>query len=297
MADNKEEHLDNPVNNQPEIPADQIISPTESETINPNQETENMEVHHHAHHEGKKNWKFYFWEFLMLFLAVFCGFLAEYNLEHKLEKDRIKEYSESFVSSLSLDTTQLQLTSYAKENREQKLDSLILLLSDTVKILNEQKIYYYSKYLFRDFPYHTQDAVFQQVRNSGGLRYIKNKKLLEDMTNYYTMSVWLENDFNHYQTRRQFNAEALKITSQIFNSSDYYKLMRDTMVYYNEEVIFPKTNIKLLTFDKKILNQLSALAILAIEDSRDFRHMANFIVEPQAKQLIIQLKKEYKLEK
>ena len=49
MADNTdEEHLENPVNNQPEIPADQINSPTDSETINPNQETENMEVHHHA---------------------------------------------------------------------------------------------------------------------------------------------------------------------------------------------------------------------------------------------------------
>ncbi|MEJ7674922.1 MAG: hypothetical protein WKF59_20040 [Chitinophagaceae bacterium] len=36
----------------------------------------------------KKTWKSYFWEFLMLFLAVFCGFLAEYQLEHKIEKDR-----------------------------------------------------------------------------------------------------------------------------------------------------------------------------------------------------------------
>jgi hypothetical protein len=31
----------------------------------------------------------------MLFLAVFCGFLAEYQLEHKIERDR-----ESVVSGL-----------------------------------------------------------------------------------------------------------------------------------------------------------------------------------------------------
>jgi hypothetical protein len=42
-----------------------------------------MEVHHHAHasdpalHRGRKKWTHNFWEFLMLFLAVFCGFLAE----------------------------------------------------------------------------------------------------------------------------------------------------------------------------------------------------------------------------
>jgi hypothetical protein len=35
-----------------------------------------MEVHHHAH-TARKKWTHYFWEFLMLFVAVFCGFLAE----------------------------------------------------------------------------------------------------------------------------------------------------------------------------------------------------------------------------
>jgi hypothetical protein len=45
-----------------------------------------MEVHAHSHSHGKKSWRSYFWEFLMLFLAVFCGFLAEYQLEHKIEK-------------------------------------------------------------------------------------------------------------------------------------------------------------------------------------------------------------------
>ncbi len=50
-----------------------------------------MEVHHHPH-TSRKKWTHYFWEFLMLFLAVFCGFLAEYQLEHKIEKDREKQF-------------------------------------------------------------------------------------------------------------------------------------------------------------------------------------------------------------
>ena len=72
MTDNTDElPLEHPTNNQSGNPPEQIIPPTDSETINSNQETENMEVHHHAHHGGKKNWKAYFWEFLMLFLAEF----------------------------------------------------------------------------------------------------------------------------------------------------------------------------------------------------------------------------------
>jgi len=39
-----------------------------------------MEIHAHSHTPRKK-WTHYFREFLMLFPAVFCGFLAEYQLE------------------------------------------------------------------------------------------------------------------------------------------------------------------------------------------------------------------------
>ena len=65
-----------------------------------------MEVHTHAHSShGTKTWKSYFWEFLMLFLAVFCGFLAEYQLEHKIEKDRGKQYIQSFYEDLLVDSS------------------------------------------------------------------------------------------------------------------------------------------------------------------------------------------------
>jgi hypothetical protein len=93
MAENTdEEHFENQIKNRTESTSESNIIPNNTETINPNPETENMEVHHHAHDPAvphhKKNWKSYFWEFLMLFLAVFCGFLAEYQLEHKIERDR-----------------------------------------------------------------------------------------------------------------------------------------------------------------------------------------------------------------
>ena len=58
-----------------------------------------MEVHAHTH-TARKKWTHYFWEFIMLFLAVFCGFLAEYRLEHKIEQERGKEYIHSFYDDL-----------------------------------------------------------------------------------------------------------------------------------------------------------------------------------------------------
>ena len=51
-----------------------------------------MEVHHPSHPHQKKNWKEYAWEFVMLFFAVFCGFLAEYKLEHVIEHQKEKHW-------------------------------------------------------------------------------------------------------------------------------------------------------------------------------------------------------------
>jgi len=66
-----------------------------------------MEVHQHAHHGGKKNWRSYFWEFLMLFLAVFCGFLAEYKLEHIVEHQKGIQYIHSLEVDIQVDTAKL----------------------------------------------------------------------------------------------------------------------------------------------------------------------------------------------
>ena len=62
-----------------------------------------MEVHAHTH-TARKKWTHYFWEFLMLFLAVFCGFLAEYQLEHKIERDRELQFMQTMAEDLKSDT-------------------------------------------------------------------------------------------------------------------------------------------------------------------------------------------------
>ena len=51
MADNtEEESLDSPQKPEAEYPSNEIISAEVIENNTPNQESENMEVHHHAHH-------------------------------------------------------------------------------------------------------------------------------------------------------------------------------------------------------------------------------------------------------
>src|SRR5512138_2043756 len=82
-----------------------------------------MEVHAHTHTKRKK-WTHYLWEFLMLFLAVFAGFLAENQREHYVEHKREKQYMRSMVSDLAADTATINRAIPSREDRISAIDSV-----------------------------------------------------------------------------------------------------------------------------------------------------------------------------
>src|SRR6187200_1059208 len=99
-----------------------------------------MEVHHHSHKSGKK-WTHYFWEFLMLFLAVFCGFLAENQREHFIEHKREKQYAASLLEDLRKDTADLNenIPSWEKYNR--RIDTIRMELEKDPSLRNPELLY------------------------------------------------------------------------------------------------------------------------------------------------------------
>ena len=88
-----------------------------------------MEVHAHSH-TARKKWTHYFWEFLMLFLAVFCGFLAEYQLEHKIEKNLELQFIKSLTTDLQDDVKSLNAIIMQEHLGIKSLDILIDLLNN-----------------------------------------------------------------------------------------------------------------------------------------------------------------------
>ncbi len=199
MADNiDEEDLDIPSNIQSENPSDEITPTADTETINPNQETENMEVHHHAHHNGKKTWKSYVWEFLMLFFAVFCSFIAEYQLEHKIERNREKEYIESMVQDISEDTVKMNIEIPRNTKKAAGIDSLLNnIYSTPYSDSSLKQMYRLSNYLYsgRAQVYFTKRTI-TQLKNSGGLRLIRNKAASDSIINYDENCERIEKQFD-----------------------------------------------------------------------------------------------------
>src|SRR6187401_2294201 len=88
-----------------------------------------MEVHAHSHTERKK-WTHYIWEFLMLFLAVFCGFLAENQREHMIEHRREKEYMRSLIEDLQTDTANLNGNILLGQVVKTRLENLVSFINN-----------------------------------------------------------------------------------------------------------------------------------------------------------------------
>src|SRR5688572_31065917 len=88
-----------------------------------------MEVHQHTH-TARKKWSHYFWEFLMLFLAIFCGFLAENEREHLIERQRAKQLAKNLYKEIYADSITVQQKIAYRNKKEEECIYFISYVKD-----------------------------------------------------------------------------------------------------------------------------------------------------------------------
>ncbi len=156
-----------------------------------------MEVHAHTHTERKK-WTHYFWEFIMLFLAVFCGFLAEYQLEHTIEKQKGTDYIKSMIEDLQNDTAKLHKVTSSLISINKSIDTIFLYYNDIKTGTNP--ILLKNLRAINGFPaFFYSDRTIQQLKNSGGMRLIKDKKAADGIMEYDATIRNYENNATYVQ--------------------------------------------------------------------------------------------------
>jgi len=142
-----------------------------------------MEVHHHPH-SSRKKWTHYFWEFLMLFFAVFCGFLAENQREHLVEHRREKQYLSSLVTDLKYDTVQFNLKISQFEDKFPFFDSLFVFFNNPKQFNNKLPYRYWKQTELISSTYIPAEPTLQQLKYSGNFRLLSNKKVLDSILVY-----------------------------------------------------------------------------------------------------------------
>ena len=144
-----------------------------------------MEVHAHTHTERKK-WTHYLWEFLMLFLALTLGFFVENQREHYVEHQREKQFVQSLVNDIRLDTARINRIITIRIFREVRLDSISWWLNNEERDEHSSDIYFSAVTASRTltFRFVPNDGTIQQLKNSGALRLIRNPAAVDSIAKY-----------------------------------------------------------------------------------------------------------------
>ena len=273
--------IDKPIENSAHQESDKIsdknIPIVESDNIVNKQENENMDTHaHHLHHApGKKIWH-YFFEFLMLFLAVFCGFIAENWREQLREHKREKEFIHSIVEDIKSDTLQSNKTVLQLKRIKSGMDSVMILLSSPGIVDNSNEAYrLWTKYMGMEV-FVSNDRTIQQLKSSGELRLLRNKAVSDRIMDY-------EQTLKKYNTQSDLMYNAILDVTNISELFDFINLEK------NQNIPVPLTEQ-----GKKSLNQ--AYAHLQLWN----RGMIGLIswlenVHKEATNLLIFIQKEYQI--
>ena len=144
-----------------------------------------MEVHTHSH-TGRKKFSHYLWEFLMLFLAVFCGFLAENLREHQIEKNKEKQFMQSMLKDLEKDTTSINRAIAGNTSLLKGIDTLLTIMSTPgTDKLHQKNLFLYSvKYTYWFFMVEFSELTLSQLKNSGGYRLIRKDDVTKGIVEY-----------------------------------------------------------------------------------------------------------------
>jgi|SRR5690242_10024747 len=261
-----------------------------------------MEVHHHAHPASggtRKKWTHYLWEFLMLFLAVFCGFIAENAREHMVEHKKAKAYARSLLKDLQNDTADIINANRYESRTVAMIDSLMSLTENERPIFKGGQFYYFVRFAMWQYTIDWNKATLNQLISSGNLRYFTNPELVTLISEYNTTSntiIGLEQAIDGNRIRAvEFRDVLLKASM----AQRFFDLTMDDIIHGNGSAYIDSlrtVDLSLQGKDPAVVNSLMN-ALLATKTNRkilEARYYPRAIKEATA--IMELLKKEYHLE-
>ena len=216
---------DDPANGQPNESPGEIIPATDTTTITPNQDTATMEVHAHDLHKAPGHgWKHYIFEFLMLFLAVFCGFLAENFREQRAEHLRANEYMASLYQDLKTDTINLGILLKVKKQDIANNDSLFEIFKSKQYLQETNSAYFFGRKVVTLRPFYPTNGTITQLENSGNLRLIQSRAIVDSIQSYKLATSYL-NGVQDFE--REHFMVARGLMGKIFDANVFDIMMGD----------------------------------------------------------------------
>lgn len=234
----------------------------------------------------KRNWTSYIKEFLMLFLAVFCGFLAENYRDNLSEKQREKQFILSYIEDLKVDTATIHANLIFQKKKREQLDSLTYLLREQKIKGYESELYYLGRLLVRTSRFQSNDRTISQLKSSGTLRLIRNENAADSIISYQKLvDIIMTNIDDERFERRAADPMLTKMYNPfVFNS----------MLDEFNNIQKPIGNPMLRSYDPAIQQDL-AYIINQLKGSNIIISTRLKLLQERANNAILFLQKEYQL--
>ncbi|HEX6849083.1 MAG TPA: hypothetical protein VF144_18995 [Chitinophagaceae bacterium] len=210
-----------------------------------------MEVHAHTHTPRKK-WTHYFWEFLMLFLAVFCGFLAENQREHMIENQREKKYIRSLYEDLKRDSVELASVIDYRNGLSESARYLITALDTADKIKYTDSIYHSAYHLTANPRFEYSNATVEQLKSSGLLRLIRKQEVAENIVAY---DILVSRYFTREEAEKEIRPEYRKAIAEILDAK--FLVLFEVM---DTKEDYQPINLPFLSTNPEKLNRIKGMA-------------------------------------
>ena len=235
----------------------------------------------------KKKWWKYFFEFLMLFLAVTLGFFVDNLREEMADRNLESQHIQSLLSDLKQDTSLFQ-----RQIREHKqvidmCDSVMLLLKKEERTQHDlQRLYFLSRRMMPQIKtFFLNDRAYEEMTSSGVLRLVHHKNIADSISKYYFSSrklSWLNNAVIS-RSERKTTVESRVLSA--FTTDEIVN--KETMVFSP-----PNGHVQLITKDKDLINQF-ALSIHYIASLCIYKRNSLARLKVHASRLLVTLHKEY----
>lgn len=246
-----------------------------------------MEVHAHTHTE-RKRFKHYLFEFFMLFLAVFCGFLAENFREHQVEKQRSKQYIRSFYEDLKTDTTRLNRGIRTETRRATTLLVFKSCYDSLLQNQNPHSLLEIIKNTSFNNGFGPEQRTINQLTNAGGFRLLK-KEDADSIASYIQRCNVIENFEKTAYQQTQDNIRT--IFNQFIDFSANASLNPNLLE--SPGLFIESTTVPLMTeSNKKIMNEYFNTVLQYIRVVVNHRNLMARVKE-KADGMIEYFKKKY----
>ena len=240
-----------------------------------------MEVHAHTH-TARKKWTHYFWEFLMLFLAVTLGFFVENQREHYIENQREKKFAERLLSDLREDSVFYQRRLKNLEEAKKKQNIFTKVMTGPIRATDYEVVSAFMPFLHL-YDVQATTATYSQMKSSGSLRYIHNDDLTVGIQKYYEILV--PRATRQPEWARQFAIESINpYIVKHFKIQDMESI-GDSLINRNQ-VILNRTPAS----DQELIN----LMLMYADSQQNLIGMLNPAIKKD-QELIELIKKEYHL--